>query len=84
MINDGTRATTAVVDLSLCIQGDSTKFPTIKNRIELRNALYKISADAQVDECLLSAEVLWTPDDGADSMSEKDVFADYPELYPLY
>jgi uncharacterized membrane protein len=84
MSDDGSRSTTAVIDLSICIEGDSTKVPTIKNRAALRDALYMISADAQVNECLLSAEVLWTPDDGTDSMSVQDVFADYPTLFPLY
>jgi uncharacterized membrane protein len=84
MSDDGSTSTTAVIDLSICIEGDSTKISAIKSRNELRNALYKISADAQIDDCLLSAEVLWTPDDGTDSMSEQDVFADYPSLFPLY
>ena len=81
--NNGS-ATTAVIDLSVCIEGDATKLSTIKNRSQLRDALYRISADAQVDECLLAAEVLWTPDDDSDNMSESDVYADYPTLVPLF
>ena len=81
---DRSTATTAVIDLSLCIEGDSTKVIGIKKRSELRDALYRISADAQVGECLVAAEVLWTPDDNTDNMSEADVYADYPTLFPLF
>lgn len=56
----------------------------IKKRSELRDVLYKISADAKVDDCLVAAEVLWTPDDDTDNMSEPDVYADYPTLFPLF
>lgn len=77
------RSTAAVVSLTVCIEGDSTKIPKIKNRIELREALSKVASDAQVDECLLSAEVLWTPEDKLDTLSTEELIADYPSLYPL-
>ena len=78
-----TRATCAVVSISLCIEGDSTKIPSIRSRQGLREALAKISADSQVDDCLVSAEVLWTPEERSDTLSQEDVYADYPNLYPL-
>jgi uncharacterized membrane protein len=77
------RATVAVVSITLCIEGDSTKIPSIRNRRELRDALSRIAADSQVDDCLLSGEVLWTPEDRSESLSPEEIYVDYPTLYPL-
>mmetsp|Transcript_18400 Transcript_18400/g.45612 ORF Transcript_18400/g.45612 Transcript_18400/m.45612 type:complete len:112 (-) Transcript_18400:57-392(-) len=79
-------ATMAVVTLGLCIEGNSlpTRIPKqLRNRTELRKALSQIATDAQTEDCLLSAEILWTPEEENDFLSERDVYADYPDLYPL-
>lgn len=87
--NDNTRltgntytpqATAAVVTIILSIDGDSTKLPTINSISDLEQALTRIASDAKVDDCLRSAEVLWTPEDSRDTLSERDVIVDYPEL----
>ena len=78
--SDGGKATMAVVTLLLAIEGDSTKVPKINSVEDLEKALRKISADAKVDDCLQSAEILWTPTERWESLSARDVVADYPEL----
>jgi len=74
------QATIAVVTLVLCIEGDSTKIPTIRSTSDLQNALSRISSDAVVDSCLQGAEILWTPQDRLETLSMGDVIADYPDL----
>jgi uncharacterized membrane protein len=77
------RSTKAVLTLNLAIEGDSTKFGKIKTRSQLRDALSRIGSDCQVEDCLLSAELLWTPEERSDFLTSEDVYADYPNLYPL-
>eukprot|EP00429_Kryptoperidinium_foliaceum_P068233 CAMPEP_0176072748 /NCGR_PEP_ID=MMETSP0120_2-20121206/36346_1 /TAXON_ID=160619 /ORGANISM="Kryptoperidinium foliaceum, Strain CCMP 1326" /LENGTH=425 /DNA_ID=CAMNT_0017406425 /DNA_START=142 /DNA_END=1415 /DNA_ORIENTATION=- len=72
------RATVAVVTLNLCIEGDSTKATKIKNRVELQSLLSRIASDSQVEDCLLSAEVLWSPESRMERITSEDVYADYP------
>lgn len=74
------KATAAVVTIILSIDGDSTKLPMINSPTDLQKALVMIASDVKVDDCLRSAEVLWTPEDGKDTLSERDVIVDYPEL----
>lgn len=81
--DDSALATAAVVTLNLCIEGDSTKVSTIRNRVELRSALLRIASDSQIDSCLLSGEVLWIPESRAETVTSEDVYVDYPDLYPL-
>jgi uncharacterized membrane protein len=78
--SSGGKATMAVVTLILAIDGDSTKIPPINSVEDLEQALRKIAADAKVDDCLQSAEILWTPTERWESLSPRDVVADYPEL----
>jgi uncharacterized membrane protein len=74
------KATMAVVTLILNIDGDSTKVPKINSLSDVEEALRKIASDSKVDDCLQSAEILWTPEDRSESLSLGDVVADYPEL----
>eukprot|EP00557_Chaetoceros_sp_GSL56_P003100 CAMPEP_0176492906 /NCGR_PEP_ID=MMETSP0200_2-20121128/9268_1 /TAXON_ID=947934 /ORGANISM="Chaetoceros sp., Strain GSL56" /LENGTH=359 /DNA_ID=CAMNT_0017890539 /DNA_START=648 /DNA_END=1728 /DNA_ORIENTATION=- len=73
-------ATNAVVTLIISIDGDSTKLPQINNMSDLEKALTRIATDVKVDDCLRSAEVLWTPDDRNDFLSDRDIYVDYPKL----
>jgi uncharacterized membrane protein len=75
--------TLAVVTLTISIEGDSTILPTIKTRSQLREALSRIAADAQVDDCLLGGEVLWAPEGTTEVMTEEEVLADYPDLMTI-
>jgi len=74
------QATSAVVTLVISIDGDSTKLPQINNISDVERALTRIATDVKVDDCLRSAEVLWTPDDSRDVLSERDIIVDYPKL----
>lgn len=74
------KATMAVVTLLLAIDGDSTKLPRINSVADVEEALRKIASDSKVDDCLQSAEILWTPEDRSETLSLRDVVADYPEL----
>jgi uncharacterized membrane protein len=74
------KATMAVVTLVLAIDGDSTKVPRINSISDVEDALRRIASDAKVDDCLQSAEILWTPEDRSETLSLRDVVADYPEL----
>eukprot|EP00814_Leptocylindrus_danicus_P013317 CAMPEP_0116015230 /NCGR_PEP_ID=MMETSP0321-20121206/6720_1 /TAXON_ID=163516 /ORGANISM="Leptocylindrus danicus var. danicus, Strain B650" /LENGTH=398 /DNA_ID=CAMNT_0003484975 /DNA_START=538 /DNA_END=1734 /DNA_ORIENTATION=+ len=73
------RATIAVVTIMVLLEGD-TKLPAIKSMNDVEEALSRIAADVKEGERLLSAEVLWTPVDCGESLSEKEVFSDYPAL----
>lgn len=74
------KATMAVITLVLAIDGDSTKVPSINSVSDVEEALRRISSDSKVDDCLQSVEILWTPEDRTESLSLRDVVADYPEL----
>lgn len=74
------RATMAVVTIMLAIDGDSTKLSTIRSIQDVEEALRKIATDAKVDDCLQGAEILWTPEDQRETLSMREVVADYPEL----
>jgi len=75
------KATMAVVTIVMAIDGDTTKVPTAITSIsDVEEALRRISSDSKVDDCLQSVEILWTPADRSESLSRRDVLADYPEL----
>jgi uncharacterized membrane protein len=71
------------VTINLAIEGDKTMLPSIRFRQDLLDSLSKIAADAQVEDCLLSAEILWSPEDRNEVLPPEDVIADYPELVPV-
>eukprot|EP00538_Stauroneis_constricta_P004539 CAMPEP_0119546326 /NCGR_PEP_ID=MMETSP1352-20130426/797_1 /TAXON_ID=265584 /ORGANISM="Stauroneis constricta, Strain CCMP1120" /LENGTH=465 /DNA_ID=CAMNT_0007591021 /DNA_START=270 /DNA_END=1667 /DNA_ORIENTATION=+ len=76
------KATMAVITLILAIDGDSTKISG-GSIAEVEDALRRIAADSKVGDCLQSAEILWTPVDRSETLTARDVVADYPELRTL-
>jgi uncharacterized membrane protein len=76
----GPKATMAVVTLILAIDGDNTKTTLIQSAKDVEETLRKIATDSLVDNCLQSAEILWTPEDRSETLSLRDIIADYPEL----
>ena len=78
--NNDYKATVAVVTLVFAIEGDSTKLPSIRGIRDVEEALSKIAADVKVEDCLMSAEILWTPGDASETLTERDIYVDYPEL----
>lgn len=77
------RVTMAVVTLLLSIDGDSTQLPKIRSMQDVEEALRIIAADSKVDDCLQSVEILWTPGERSETLTEKDVLADYPQLWSV-
>jgi uncharacterized membrane protein len=75
--------TNAVVSIKLSIEGDSTRMPYISYRQNLRDALERIASDAQVEDCLVSAEILWSPEERNDRLTSDEIYASYPDLIPL-
>lgn len=74
-------ATVALINILLAIEGNSLRaFDKIKSRKQLQQALSRISSDSQVDDCLLAAEVIWSPEDPMEQMTMEDVYSDFPTL----
>ena len=76
----GDKATVAVVTLVIALDGDSTSLPTIRSMADVEQALQRIAANVKVADCLQSAEILWTPQDRSETLTLRDVIADYPKL----
>jgi uncharacterized membrane protein len=77
------RATSAIVSINVAIEGDSTLLPVVRNRQSVLDALSRLASDAQVGDCLLSAEILWVPEQPEEVLTTEDVYADYPNLIPF-
>lgn len=76
-------ATIAVVTIIMMIDGDSTSKALSSNVNSLRDvedALSRIASDAKADACLRSAEILWTPEERSETLTMKEVLADYSNL----
>jgi len=77
------KATIAVVTIIMLIDGDSTSkalSSNVNSLGDVEDALSRIAADAKADACLRSAEILWTPEDRSETLSMKEVLADYSSL----
>ena len=77
------KATQAVVTIVLQIDGDSIS-KQLSSRVnsisDVEEALRVVAADSRVDECLRGVEILWTPEERDETLTMRDVFADYTEL----
>ena len=49
------------------------RLPDISTTADLREAIQSLAADVSVDDNLLGAELLWTPEDGNDVMDRDDM-----------
>jgi len=77
------KATVAVVTIVMMIDGDSTskQLSSKMNSIrDVEEALSRIAADVKADSCLRGAEILWTPEERDETLTMKDVLADYSSL----
>jgi len=77
------KAAKAVVTINLAIEGSSTKLPKISTRDDLKECLTKIAQDCVVEDCLLSGEVLWSPDGPNETLSRDELVEKYPNLVSL-
>ncbi|KAL7513022.1 hypothetical protein ACHAXN_010123 [Cyclotella atomus] len=77
------KATVAVVTIVLQIDGDSTS-NQLSSRVnsirDVEEALSRIAADSRVDDCLRGVEILWTPEEREETLTMRDVLADYSDL----
>eukprot|EP00804_Cyclotella_cryptica_P018765 CCRYP_007248-RB/>CCRYP_007248-RB protein AED:0.04 eAED:0.04 QI:767/1/1/1/0.66/0.5/4/958/270 len=77
------KATIAVVTIVLQIDGDTTS-NQLSSRVnsirDVEEALSRIAADSKADDCLRGVEILWTPEERDETLTMRDVFADYSDL----
>eukprot|EP00249_Psilotum_nudum_P004776 c18274_g1_i1 orf=767-2011(+) len=69
-----------VVTLLVAAEGEY-KLPIINSNADLREALRKLGSVPK--DQTLAVEVLWTPQDANDTLSERELIRDYPLLRPL-
>ena len=77
------KATVAVVTIVMMIDGDSTSkalSSKVNSISDVTDALSRIAADSKADNCLRGAEILWTPEERDETLTMKEVFADYSSL----
>lgn len=74
--------TKAIVTLNVAIEGNMVGKPLkISSRQELMTLLSSIGSDVQLeDNELLSAEILWSPEDPSDELLQDEIYSQYPEL----
>ena len=60
-----------------------TALPEISRASDLREALQTLAAEVSVEDNLLGAELLWTPEDANDVMDRDDMFLNFPELVTI-
>lgn len=78
--------TIVVVSIVLEIEGDNTVFERAGySRAETQKVLTSIASDVLVDEgqVVNAFEVFWTPGDGKEVLTKRDVIVDFPELIDL-
>ena len=75
--------TNAIVTINFAMEGDSTILPTIQSRDDVHTALSLIASDALVGDCLMTAEVLWCPEDISETLTREAMYADFPNLVPV-
>jgi uncharacterized membrane protein len=57
-----------------------TPLPDISGSADLREAIQTLAAEVSVEDNLMGAELLWTPEDANDVMDREDMFLNFPEL----
>ena len=81
----------AVVSLVVSLDG-SAAMMNIKNMKHIQSlsdlelilqAIASMSSSSENDNLLYGAEILWTPEDRTETLTKKDILADYPELNVL-
>lgn len=76
-----TQSTCAIVTIVLLIKGDQTQPSTTMNSWQdVKDGLSLISEHVVKEDCLLSAEVLWTPERRRDIWAQRDIASFYPDL----
>jgi uncharacterized membrane protein len=71
-----------VATLVVLLRQGST-LPDISGATDLRQALQNLAAEVSVEDNLMGAELLWTPEDANDVMDRDDMFLNFPELVTI-
>jgi len=61
----------------------ASPLPEITGVADLREAISSLAAEVSVEDNLIAAEVLWTPEDSNDIMDRDDMFLNFPELVTI-
>jgi uncharacterized membrane protein len=83
--SSSSKATMAVVTLVLSVDGSTMMDIQNKKKIQSLSDLETIlqaiaSMSTDNPDTLYGAEILWTPEDRSETLTKKDILADYPEL----
>lgn len=79
--DDKTVSTMAIVTLNVNVEGN-LKLPEPRSRASLKSCLSSIAAGVMDESGLLGGEVLWSPE-GDDTLTVQEVYAKYPDLFPV-
>jgi uncharacterized membrane protein len=77
--------TQAVVSLLVALRGQSDALRKVQGSGDVRAVLQTLASEALSDEGdnVLAVEVLWTPSEDGDVLSQRQLVLDYPELLQL-
>ena len=82
----GAQPTEVVVSLVVAVRGQSTAYSrNVRSLAEVKKCLQGLAADSLSDEGenVMAVEVLWTPSEPGNVISEREIIEDYPEVRQL-
>lgn len=85
---DGPKKTQAVVSIVVALRGrdgNAARVRDVRSYTDAIRCLEGLAADALTDdgENVMALEILWTPSDPTQTLTPRDLIADYPELTQL-
>lgn len=83
--NSGSTKTQAVVSMVVAVRGRSDALRTVRSTSDVKAVLQTLASEALTDDGdnIMAVELLWTPSDSGEILSNRDVIMDYPELIKL-
>jgi uncharacterized membrane protein len=81
--NSNSQPTEMVVSLLVALRGSSTAYTeSVRSVGDAKKMLQNLAADALTDEGnnVMAVEILWTPSEPGNVLTERDLIEDYPEL----
>ena len=79
-------STEAVVSIIVAVRGRSDALKTSASSVgNIKTILQTLASEALTDEGenIMGVEILWTPNEPGETLSERDIISDYPELMRL-
>jgi len=74
---------TYMVTTLVVLLRNGNALPDVSRASDLREAIQSLAAEVSVEDNLLGAELLWTPEDSNDVMDRDDMFLNFPELITI-